>query len=141
MITALWDAARTTVWENILTQAGIIAPVLRDDYTQAAAYVRDLEPHAHAGIRLCVPPALQPHLLASTAFSLHTDTVFDAPPTPDSKKELAHWLTHVRQGLTHHACPYPLLRAYRHTLASHGLDATWMLRLADAADTGQSDLR
>ncbi|MBB4889650.1 phytoene synthase [Streptomyces netropsis] len=107
-------------WDRTLTAAGIGDPRLRADYTRQRDRVSAYRRHAYVAVRLLLPPALVPHVIAATAFMHHTDTLLDASPggthTEDS---CIVWEKRVREGLATGNSGDPVLRPLLHTVAVH----------------------
>ncbi|WP_338933072.1 squalene/phytoene synthase family protein [Streptomyces netropsis] len=107
-------------WDRTLTAAGIGDPRLRADYTRQRDRVSAYRRHAYVAVRLLLPPALVPHVIAATAFMHHTDTLLDASPggtrTEDS---CIVWEKRVREGLATGNSGDPVLRPLLHTVSVH----------------------
>ncbi|MFI1258210.1 phytoene/squalene synthase family protein [Streptomyces netropsis] len=107
-------------WDRTLTAAGIGDPRLRADYTRQRDRVSAYRRHAYVAVRLLLPPALVPHVIAATAFMHHTDTLLDASPggtrTEDS---CVVWEKRVREGLATGTSGDPVLRPLLHTVSVH----------------------
>ncbi|WP_367320043.1 phytoene/squalene synthase family protein [Streptomyces sp. HUAS ZL42] len=121
-------------WRTALEAADIGDERLRLDYARCAKFIRDRDTGPYVGVRVLAPPALQPHLLAGLAFANHTDDLADAGNSPDARARRADWLAQARRGVHDDSCPYPIVRAFVHSVTVRGLCTSWILRLLDAAE-------
>ncbi|MFD0381609.1 squalene/phytoene synthase family protein [Streptomyces stramineus] len=107
-------------WGRTLTAAGIQSPQLRDDYTRQCALVSAYRRHAYAAVRLLLPTALTPHVIAATAFMHHTDTLLDqGPAEARADGTFTEWEKDVRDGLATGESGHPVLRPLLHTVSAH----------------------
>ncbi|MBB5122983.1 phytoene/squalene synthetase [Streptomyces eurocidicus] len=107
-------------WDRTLTVAGVGDPALRDAYTRQRALVSAYRRHAYAAVRLLLPTALVPHVIAATAFMHHTDSLLDESPAgPEGDDGYAAWEKEVRDGLATGESAHPVLRALLHTVGAH----------------------
>lgn len=105
-------------WDTTLTLAGIRDRQLRDDYTRQRVLVSAYRRHAYVAVRLLLPPALVPHVIAATAFMHHTDTLLDEGGTHAGDAYEA-WEKEVRDGLATGEGGHPVLRPLLHTVSRH----------------------
>ncbi|MEU7136092.1 squalene/phytoene synthase family protein [Streptomyces sp. NPDC046261] len=110
-------------WDRTLTLAGIHDKRLRADYTRQRALVSAYRRHAYVAVRLLLPPALVPHVIAATAFMHHTDTLLDEGGGPANGAgggdAYAAWEKEVRDGLATGQSGHPVLRPLLHTASRH----------------------
>ncbi|MFI9724067.1 phytoene/squalene synthase family protein [Streptomyces sp. NPDC052396] len=104
-------------WDRTLTLAGIGHPSLRADYTRQRDLVAAYRRHAYAAVRLLLPAALVPHVIAATAFMHRTDTLLDR--AEDEGVSWARWEKEVRAALATGDTTDPELRPLLHTLSVH----------------------
>ncbi|MEV5510664.1 squalene/phytoene synthase family protein [Streptomyces orinoci] len=102
-------------WDRTLTLAGIDHPRLRADYTRQRQQVAAYRRHAYAAVRLLLPEALAPHIIAATAFMHRTDTLLDGA---DDGTAWASWEKEVHSALATGESTDPELRPLLHTLAA-----------------------
>ncbi|MFI9237288.1 phytoene/squalene synthase family protein [Streptomyces sp. NPDC053079] len=105
-------------WDRTLTLAGIRDRQLRDDYTRQRVLVSAYRRHAYVAVRLLLPPALVPHVIAATAFMHRTDTLLDEGG-PHAGAAYAAWEKEVRDGLATGQSGDPVLRPLLHTVSRH----------------------
>ncbi|MEV6776714.1 phytoene/squalene synthase family protein [Streptomyces syringium] len=114
------ETGRMHTWDRTLTAAGIGDPRLRADYTRQRDRVSAYRRHAYVAVRLLLPPALVPHVIAATAFMHHTDTLLDASAVGGHAEDAcAAWEKSVREGLATGSSGDPVLRAFLHTVSVH----------------------
>ncbi|WP_171169122.1 squalene/phytoene synthase family protein [Streptomyces sp. I05A-00742] len=111
-----WAPGRHS-WDRALTTAGIRDPRLRDAYTRQRAVVAGYRRHAYLAVRLLLPPALVPHVIAATAFMHHTDGLLDRGP--DVGEAWPAWEAEVRAGLAGTDSGHPVLGPLLHSVAAH----------------------
>ncbi|MEU2855986.1 squalene/phytoene synthase family protein [Streptomyces syringium] len=108
------------VWARTLTAAGIHDPILRADYTKQRKLVSGYRRHAYVAVRLLLPPALVPHVIAATAFMHHTDTLADRSSAGTRNNDrFLDWEKESRDGLISGRSNHPLLRPLLHTVSVH----------------------
>ncbi|WP_370146901.1 phytoene/squalene synthase family protein [Streptacidiphilus sp. EB129] len=100
-----------TTWRRTLDSAGIVDPVLREDYSQARTSVARYKRDAYFATRLLLPSALVPHVLVATAFMHHTDNLLDSGPVDSRAEAYQAWEGDVRAGLGGAGSEIPLVRA------------------------------
>ncbi|GAA0420332.1 phytoene/squalene synthase family protein [Streptomyces luteireticuli] len=118
-------------WDTTLTTAGINEPALRHAYTRQRATVAGYRRHAYLAVRLLLPPALVPHVIAATAFMHHTDTALDT--TTGGHDGWPAWETEVRTGLESGTGAHPVLRPLLRTITSHPQLRTHVADFLDGA--------
>lgn len=106
-------------WPVTLDRAGITDPSLRHDYTEQRRLVARFARAEYTAVRLLLPPALVPDVLAATAFMHHTDDRIDQGPVAGRAAALTAWDGQVRTALAGAPTDEPLLRALRHTVTRH----------------------
>ena len=108
-----------------LDRAGVLERTARRDYRSVARGVLRADPAYCLAIRLLVPAALQPHLLACYWFARATDTVADSGPADGRPERFDRWSDTVRRTLDpNRADPRgggPRLAAFARTAAERGL--------------------
>lgn len=114
--------SQATPWQHALHLAGIPRGQLRDDYTAAAHVVARRYPAFCPLLRLFVPPAWQPHLLAYGAVAVHADCLADVPVHQCDPAVFHAWAEQVRQGLVTGRAEQPFLRAFLHTVQVRSID-------------------
>ncbi|MCC2275858.1 squalene/phytoene synthase family protein [Streptomyces sp. ET3-23] len=109
-----------TSWDTMLDAAGIHDPQLRADFTRGRVLVAGYRRQAYLAVRLLLPPALVPHVVAATAFMHHTDRLLDeARPLAERMAGHAEWEKQVREGLATGSAGHPILRPLLHTAAQY----------------------
>jgi 15-cis-phytoene synthase len=103
-------------WQKALDAAGIVDPTLRDDYTTQRDLVARFRRNAYAAARILLPPALLPHVVATTAFMHHADVLLDSGPRPGREARYREWEQGVRTALNAGSSRDPLVRALTHTI-------------------------
>jgi phytoene synthase len=107
-------------WGAVLDTAGITGTGLREDYAQARRTVAGFKREAYVAVRLLVPPALVPDVLAATAFMHHTDNLLDSGPTGARIGAYRDWEQAVRAALAGVGPDAPpLARALARSAARH----------------------
>ncbi|MCC3771424.1 squalene/phytoene synthase family protein [Streptomyces sp. UNOC14_S4] len=109
----------TDTWNHVLDSAGIHDPRLREDYTRQRALVARYRRHAYVAVRLLLPGPVIPHVIATTAFMHHTDTVLDEGALPDRVAASRTWGAAVRDALETGLSDHPVLRPLLHTMTIH----------------------
>ncbi|MCX5380755.1 squalene/phytoene synthase family protein [Streptomyces sp. NBC_00091] len=125
-------------WRSTLTQAGISAPRLRDDYTHAARRVLRREAAPYVTLRLLAAPPLVPWLAAGLAFMNLVDDVAETGTPGQRAAGLAELAGRVETALETGDSPDPLLRAYAHAVRTRGLPAHWVGRFLEGAATAEA---
>ncbi|MEU9186973.1 squalene/phytoene synthase family protein [Streptomyces sp. NPDC048484] len=120
-------------WRRSLEAAGVNQGVLGDDYTKVARFMRRREPAGYLAVRLMVPVAHQPHVLAGYAFASFTDDVCDRGTVQERTRRYDAWDTRVRAALSSGSADHPLLRAFLHTAADRELPRRWVDSYLDGA--------
>ncbi|MBH1937612.1 squalene/phytoene synthase family protein [Streptomyces sp. AV19] len=106
-------------WDTTLTTAHIDDPSLRAAYTAQRTVVAGYRRHAYLAVRLLLPPALVPHVIAATAFMHHTDTVLDKTNGRDGQDGWPAWEAEARTGLDGGNSTHPVLRPLLRTISTH----------------------
>ncbi|MCX4682132.1 squalene/phytoene synthase family protein [Streptomyces sp. NBC_01433] len=78
-------------WKNTLRAAGILRPDLCDDYTQQRSLVKEFAKKEYLAVRLLLPAALHPPVIAAVAFMHATDERIDTGAVSDRKHALTEW--------------------------------------------------
>ncbi|MFJ5775314.1 squalene/phytoene synthase family protein [Streptomyces sp. NPDC093094] len=99
-----------TAWNRCLDAAGIREPELRSAYGAQRAAVRSHRRSSYIAARVLLPPALQPHALAATAFMDHGDSLLDTGPKAQRVMAWADWEQRVRKALETGHGDDPLIR-------------------------------
>ncbi|MEY9846911.1 phytoene/squalene synthase family protein [Streptacidiphilus sp. MAP5-3] len=114
-----------TTWNRTLDAAGVHDAVLRSDYAAQRRVVARYRPEAYLAVRLLVPAALVPHVVAATAFMHRNDDVLDSEDgTADRdvrRAEYGRFAASVRDALaggTPAGPEAPLLRALAHSASA-----------------------
>ncbi|MFC5147737.1 phytoene/squalene synthase family protein [Streptomyces aureoversilis] len=109
-----------STWDKALDAAGVHDRQLRDDYTRQRALVSRYRRHAYVAVRLLLPAATVPHVVAMTAFMHHTDNTLDNGGTRTERTSAyAEWEKDVREALTGGRADDPVIRSLVHTVATH----------------------
>ncbi|WP_058041491.1 phytoene/squalene synthase family protein [Streptomyces roseifaciens] len=109
----------TSTWNKALDVAGVHDRQLRDDYTRQRDLVARYRRHAYAAVRLLLPGATVPHVIAMTAFMHHTDNVLDSGSTlAERASAYAVWEKDVREALAGGRADHPVIRPVLHTVAA-----------------------
>lgn len=103
-------------WEAALDAAGITDPGLRADYTRQRVLVAAFKPADFLALRLLLPPALLPHVVAAVAFGHHTDTVVDTGSVDDRTAAYARWEKTVGEALDTGGSDDPIMRPLLRTM-------------------------
>ncbi|MFI9203240.1 phytoene/squalene synthase family protein [Streptomyces sp. NPDC053048] len=109
-------------WDRTLTIARIDKPRLRRDYTRQRAHVAAYRRPAYLAVRLLLPPALVPHVIAATAFMHHTDNLLEegeAASGTSAEEARVLWEKEVREALATGGSEHPVLRPLLHTVTLH----------------------
>ncbi|RLV04303.1 phytoene/squalene synthetase [Streptomyces griseocarneus] len=109
----------TNTWNRVLDSAGIGDPRLREDYTRQRALVARYRRPAYTAVRLLLPGPVIPHVIATTAFMHHTDTVLDEGPLSDRVAASRAWGSSVHDALETGLSDHPVLRPLLHTMTVH----------------------
>ncbi|MFK0289823.1 squalene/phytoene synthase family protein [Streptomyces sp. NPDC090442] len=109
------------LWSRTLHAGGINDEPLRADYTTAAHYVARVEPLSYPAMRTVLPPAWQPHVLATVAFGKHTDDLADLPSAHHYSGRFHAWAEAAAHGLATGSSTHALVRAFLHTVAVNGV--------------------
>ena len=139
-----------------LDRAGITDREARRDYRTVARASLRRDPAHCLAVRMLVPAALQPHLLATYWFALATDAVADSGPPAGRRERFDRWSATVRQALNAapgvSAAPAPdpgwgggdpRLAAFARTVTERGLPTEWIhcFLTGMRQDTGCTTLR
>ncbi|GGX97097.1 phytoene/squalene synthase family protein [Streptomyces hiroshimensis] len=109
----------TSTWDKALDAAGVHDRQLRDDYTRQRALVARYRRHAYVAVRLLLPGAAVPHVIAMTAFMHHTDNVLDGGSTlAERASAYTVWEKDVREALATGRADHPVIRPVLHTVAA-----------------------
>ncbi|MEU1673370.1 squalene/phytoene synthase family protein [Streptomyces roseifaciens] len=109
----------TSTWEKALDAAGVHDRRLRDDFTQQRDLVSRYRRHAYAAVRLLLPRATVPHVIAMTAFMHHTDNTLDNGGTrAERTSAYAAWERDVREALAGGRADHPVIRSLIHTVTA-----------------------
>ncbi|MFD9904644.1 phytoene/squalene synthase family protein [Streptomyces sp. NPDC059063] len=106
-------------WQATLSAAGIDSPRLRADFTRLRRVVSRYRRHQYLAVRLLLPRAVVPHVIAATVFMHHTDTVLDRQgPLKERAAAYDRWEKSVREALAARHSEHPVLRPLLHTCAA-----------------------
>ncbi|WP_030687339.1 phytoene/squalene synthase family protein [Streptomyces sp. NRRL B-1347] len=103
-------------WKATLDAAGIDSPQLRADFTRLRRVVSRYRRHQYLAVRLLLPKPIVPHVIATTVFMHHTDTILDREgPVEGRAAAYDRWEDLVREALTAQQSDHPVLRPLLHT--------------------------
>ncbi|QLE70855.1 phytoene/squalene synthetase [Streptomyces rectiverticillatus] len=109
----------TSTWNKALDVAGVHDRRLRADYTRQRDLVARFRRHAYVAVRLLLPGATVPHVIAMTAFMHHTDNVLDSGSTlAERTSAYVTWERDVREALAGGRADHPVIRPVLHTVAA-----------------------
>ncbi|MEU1518364.1 squalene/phytoene synthase family protein [Streptomyces sp. NPDC005811] len=108
-----------SVWNQSLDAAGIREPLLRQDYGVQRELVARFRRASYLAIRLLLPKALLPHVVAATAVMHHGDNVLDTGPKSQRVTAWASWEREVRKALDSGVSDDPLVRTLLSTTAAY----------------------
>ncbi|MFJ8828161.1 phytoene/squalene synthase family protein [Streptomyces sp. NPDC102467] len=86
-------------WKKTLRHAGIERADLHVDYTQQRSLVKAFAKKEYLAVRLLLPAALHPPIIAAVAFMHLTDERVDTGEVAHRKNELAEWSAATRAAL------------------------------------------
>ncbi|GAA2333798.1 squalene/phytoene synthase family protein [Streptomyces kunmingensis] len=86
-------------WKKTLRAAGIRRADLHADYSRQRDLVKAFAKKEYLAVRLLLPPALHPPVIAAVAFMHATDELIDTGDAADRKNALAQWAEATRAAL------------------------------------------
>ncbi|KMS71851.1 hypothetical protein ACM01_25935 [Streptomyces viridochromogenes] len=107
------------MWGRVLRQAGIADPSLRRDYALQRRVVARFARAEYLAVRLLLPTALQPDVVAAVAFMHETDNRVDRGGAAERSAALAEWAERVEKACTTGDADLPVLRVLAHTAERH----------------------
>ncbi|MBX9393733.1 squalene/phytoene synthase family protein [Streptomyces sp. TRM72054] len=107
------------MWGRVLRQAGVVDPSLRRDYALQRWVVARFARAEYLAVRLLLPTALQPDVVAAVAFMHETDDRVDQGKAAERSAALAEWAVLVEKACTTGTSDLPVLRALAHTAERH----------------------
>ncbi|MFE6287826.1 squalene/phytoene synthase family protein [Streptomyces sp. NPDC057877] len=107
------------MWGRVLRQAGVVDPSLRRDYALQRWVVARFARAEYLAVRLLLPMALQPDVVAAVAFMHETDDRVDQGGAADRSAAPAKWAVLVEKARTTGTSDLPVLRALAHTAERH----------------------
>ncbi|MEU7281531.1 squalene/phytoene synthase family protein [Streptomyces sp. NPDC045431] len=107
------------MWGRVLRQAGIAEPSLRRDYALQRRVVARFARAEYLAVRLLLPPALQPDVVAAVAFMHETDDRVDRGEAAERSAALVEWTGLVEKACTTGDSDLPVLRVLAHTVERH----------------------
>jgi len=136
-----------TPFGRTLDNAGILDQESRRSYRSAARSLLRADTSHFVAVRLLVPSALQPHLLAAYWFAHATDQLADSGPLPGRRERYDRWTESVRSALDHGAAAAddPVrLTSFLRTVTDCRIPVEYIARFLsgmrdDTACTGLSD--
>ncbi|MFD0690122.1 phytoene/squalene synthase family protein [Actinomadura fibrosa] len=109
-----------TSWQRVLDAAGLDGG-LRADYTAAGRMMARRYPDFYSAIRLLLPAARQPPLLAVCALGIRGDELADEPAHRRDPVRFHSWADQVRAGLVTGGSDQPHIRAFLHAADRCGI--------------------
>ncbi|MGW8955748.1 squalene/phytoene synthase family protein [Streptomyces sp. NPDC055709] len=105
-------------WSRTLDEAGVSDPLLRRDYTEQRRLVARFARAEYMAVRLLLPAAVVPDVIAATAFMHHSDNLIDQGPLDERLKALESWEIQVKDAFDG-STDQSVLRALVHTSGRH----------------------
>ncbi|QDQ15945.1 phytoene/squalene synthase family protein [Streptomyces spectabilis] len=107
-------------WKATLDAAGIDDSELRADFTRLRRVVSRYRRHQYLAVRLLLPKAIVPHVIATTVFMHHTDTILDREgPVEERAAAYDRWEKLVGEALTTRRSDHLVLRPLLHTYEAY----------------------
>ena len=106
-------------WSRTLDEAGVSDPLLRRDYTEQRRLVARFARAEYMAVRLLLPAAVVPDVIAATAFMHHSDNLIDQGPLDERLKALESWEIQVKDAFDSGSTDQSVLRALVHTAGRH----------------------
>lgn len=107
------------MWGRAVRRAGIAEPQLRRDYRTQRRVVARFARAEYLAVRLLLPAALQPDVVAAVAFMHETDDRVDQGGRTERAAALAEWTALVEKACATGTADLPVLRALAHTAERH----------------------
>ncbi|MEU1150919.1 squalene/phytoene synthase family protein [Streptomyces sp. NPDC005863] len=103
-------------WDAALDAAGVRGGQLRADFSRQRRVVSRYRFAQYAAVRLLLPGAVVPHVVAATAFMHHTDHLLDQGGSLEERSAAYEWwVKQVRQALVTGRSEHGVLRAMSYT--------------------------
>ncbi|GGV30785.1 phytoene/squalene synthase family protein [Streptomyces spectabilis] len=107
-------------WKAMLDAAGIDGPEPRADFTRLRHVVSRYRRHQYLAVRLLLPGAVVPHVIAATVFMHYTDTLLDREgPVEQRAADYDRWEKLVHEALATKQSDHPVLRPLLHTYGTY----------------------